>query len=75
MTFCNTLEEQATFDRFSDLMAKMMIKHGPSVLRHRKEQLIEAIRSSVEITAKPSTEEVSKRMNAYHRTVNSCRKQ
>ena len=29
----NTLEEKAAFDRFSDQMAKMMIKHGPSVLK------------------------------------------
>ena len=45
----NTLEEKAAFDRFSDLMAKLMVKHGPSVLKRRKERLIEAIRSSVDI--------------------------
>ena len=71
----NTLEEKAAFDRFSDLMAKMMIKHGPSLLKRRKERLIEAIRSSIEITTKPSTEEAARRMNAYHRAVNSCIKQ
>ena len=71
----NTLEEKAAFDRFSDQMAKMMIKHGPSVLKRRKEQLIEAIRSSIEITTKPSTEEAARWMNAYHRAVNSCIKQ
>ena len=71
----NTLEEKAAFDRFSDLMAKMMIKQGSSVLKRRKERLIEAIRSSIEITTKPSTEEVFRRMNAYHRAGNSCKKQ
>ena len=74
MILSNTLEDKAAFDRFSDLMAKMMIKHGPMVLKRRKERLIEAIRSSVEIAAKPSTEDISRRMNAYHRAVNSCRK-
>ncbi len=74
MILSNTLEEKAAFDRFSDLMAKMMIKHGPMVLKRRKERLIEAIRSSVEITARPSTEEISRRMNAYHRAGSSCRK-
>ena len=29
MTPSNTLEEKAAFDRFSDLMAKLMVKHGP----------------------------------------------
>ena len=71
----NTLEEKAAFDRFSDLMAKMMIRHGPSVLKRRKERLIETIRSSIEITTKPSIEEAARRMNAYHRAVISCIKQ
>ena len=53
MTPSNTLEEKAAFDRFSDLMAKLMVKHGPSVLRRRKERLIEAIRSSVDIKPGP----------------------
>jgi len=74
MILFNSLEEKAAFDRFSDLMAKMMIKHGPVVLKRRKERLIEALRSSVEITAKPSTEGISRRMNAYYREGNISRK-
>ena len=66
MTPSNTLEEKAAFDRFSDLMAKLMVKHGPSVLRRRKERLIEAIRSSVDISPGIPPEEVSRRLNAYH---------
>lgn len=68
------LEEKAAFDRFSDLMAKLMVKHGPSVLRRRKERLIEAIRSSVDINPGIPPEEVSRRLNAYHNTIDRCRK-
>ena len=75
MTPSNTLEEKAAFDRFSDLMAKLMVKHGPSVLRRRKERLIEAIRSSVDINPGISPEEVSQRLNAYHNTIDRCRRQ
>ena len=71
----NTLEEKAAFDRFSDLMAKLMVKHGPSVLRRRKERLIEAIRSSVDINPGIPPEEVSRRLNAYHNTIDRCRRQ
>ena len=75
MTPSNTLEEKAAFDRFSDLMAKLMVKHGPSVLRRRKERLIEAILSSVDISPGLPPEEVSRRLNAYHNTIDRCRKQ
>ena len=75
MTPSNTLEEKAAFDRFSDLMAKLMVKHGPSILRRRKERLIEAIRSSVDISPGIPPEEVSQRLNAYHNTIDRCRKQ
>ena len=71
----DTLEEKAAFDRFSDLMAKLMIKYGPSVLKRRKERLIEAIRSSVDITPGIKPEDVSRRLNAYHNTVDRCRRQ
>ena len=74
MTPSNTLEEKATFDRFSDLMAKLMVKHGPSVLRRRKERLIEAIRSSVDISLGIPPEELSRRLNAYHNTIDRCRR-
>ena len=63
MTPSNTLEEKAAFDRFSDLMAKLMVKHGPS------------IRSSVDINPGIPPEEVSRRLNAYHNTIDRCRKQ
>ena len=75
MTPSNTLEEKAAFGRFSDLMAKLMVKHGPSILRRRKERLIEAIRSSVDINPGIPPEEVSRRLNAYHNTIDRCRKQ
>lgn len=75
MTPSNTLEEKAAFDRFSDLMAKLMVKHGSSVLKRRKERLIEAIRSSVDISSGIPPEEASRRLNAYHNTIDRCRKQ
>ena len=75
ITPSNTLEEKAAFNRFSDLMAKLMVKHGPSVLRRRKERLIEAIRSSVDISPGIPPEEVSRRLNAYHNTIDRCRTQ
>jgi len=71
----DTLEEKAAFDRFSDLMAKLMVKHGPSVLKRRKERMIEAIRSSVYISPGISPEEVARRLNAYHNTIGRCRRQ
>ena len=75
MTTSNTLEEKAAFDRFSDLMAKLMVKHGPSVLKRRKERLIEAIRSSIDINPGIPPEEFSRRLNAYHNTIDRCRRQ
>ena len=63
----DTLEEKAAFDRFSDLMAKLMVKHGPSVLKRRKERLIEAIRSSVDISPGIPPEEVSRLLEYYIR--------
>ncbi|MBR4395065.1 MAG: hypothetical protein IKT01_01550, partial [Eubacteriaceae bacterium] len=71
----NTLEEKVAFDRFSDLMAKLMVKYGPSVLKRRKERLIEAIRSSVDINPGIQPEEVTRRLNAYHNTIDRCRRQ
>ena len=71
----NTLEEKAAFDRFSDLMAKLMVKHGPAVLKRRKERLIEAIRSSVEFTPGILPEDVSWRLNAYNNTIDRFRRQ
>ena len=71
----NTLEEKAAFDRFSDLMAKLMVRYGPSVLKRRKERLIETIRSSVDITQGILPEDVSRRLNAYQNTIDRCRRQ
>ncbi len=75
MITSNTLEEKAAFDRFSDLMAKLMVKHGPSVLRRRKERPIEAISYSVDISPGIQPEEVTRRLNAYHNTIDCCRRQ
>ena len=75
MITSNTLEEKAAFDRFTDLMAKLMVKHGPAVLKRRKERLIEAIRSSVDISPGISPEEVSRRLNAYYNTIDRCKRQ
>ena len=75
MILSNTLEEKAAFDRFSDLVAKLMVKYGPPVLKRRKERLIEAIRSSVYISPGIPLEEVSRRLNAYHNTIDRCRRQ
>jgi len=75
MTLSNKLEERVAFDRFSDLMAKLMVKHGPSVLMRRKERLIEAIRFSVDINTGIPPEEVSRRLNAYRNTIDRYRRQ
>lgn len=75
MIHSNTLEEKEAFDRFSDLMAKLMVKHGPAVLKRRKERLIEAICSSVEITPGVLPEDVSRRLNAYQNTIDRFRRQ
>lgn len=66
MTFCNTLEEQATFDRFSDLMAKMMIKYGPDLLKQKKEELEKIMLSSIDISPVLSTEALYRRFKAYY---------
>ena len=74
MILSNTLEEKAAFDRFSDLMAKLMVKHGPAVLKRRKERLIEAIRSSVDIVPAESSADASRRLQAYHNAADKYRK-
>ena len=71
----NTLEEKVAFDRFSDLMAKLMVKHGPAVLKRRKERLIETIRSSVDINPGIRPQDVSRRLNAYHNSIDRCKRQ
>ena len=71
----NTLEEKVAFDRFSDLMAKLIVKHGPAVLKRRKERLIEAIRSSIDINPGIQPQDVSRRLNAYHNSIDRCKRQ
>ena len=71
----DTLEEKAAFDRFSDLIAKLMIKYGPDVLKRRKEQMLEAILSSMDFTMEQSPKEVIRRITAYHKAVENGRKQ
>ena len=61
--------EAAAFDRFVDLMAKLMIKYGPTVLKKRKEKLIEAICASMETVSPISAQTVLKRLEAYHNAV------
>jgi len=36
--------EKAAFDVFTDMMAKMMIKHGPKVLQKQREQVLDEMR-------------------------------
>ena len=71
----DTLEEKVAFDRFSDLMAKLMVKYGPDVLKRRKEQLLEAILSSIDFAMKQSPKETLSRITAYHKAVENSRKQ
>ena len=66
MTFSNTLEEQAAFDRFSDLMAKMKIKYGPDLLKRKKEELEKILLSSIDISPVLSTEALYCRLKAYY---------
>ncbi len=68
----NALKENAAFDRFSDLMAKLMIKHGPAVLKQRQDRLMEAIWSSAEFTPYQSSEKVIQRLKAYHHAAVGC---
>ena len=67
--------EAAAFDRFADLMAKLMIKHGPAVLKRRKEKLIEAICASMETVSPISTQTVLKRLEAYHKAAVGIKRQ
>ena len=62
----DTLEEKAAFDRFSDLMAKLMIKYGPDLLKRKKEELEKILLSSIDISPVLSTEALYRRLKAYH---------
>ena len=75
----DTLEEKAAFDRFSDLMAKLMIKYGPDLLKRKKEELQKLILSSVDISPKFSVERFNRRLKAYQscayqKDIENCRK-
>ena len=58
-------------DRFSGLMAKLMVKYGPDVLKRRKVQLLEAMLSSIDYTMKQSPKETLSRITAMLRSM-SC---
>lgn len=62
----DTLEEKAAFDRFSDLMAKLMIKYGPYLPKRKKEELEKILLSSIDISPVLSTEALYRRLKAYH---------
>ena len=62
----DTLEEKATFERFSDLMVKLMIKYGPDLLKRKKEELEKILLSSIDISPVLSTEALYRRLKAYH---------
>ena len=66
------LSEEAAFERFTDLMAKLMVKYGPDVLRQRREELMRAIQDSVEITPVMSPETLLSRLKAYQSKVDSA---
>ena len=61
----DTLEEKVAFDRFSDLMAKLMIKYGPDLLKRKKEELEKILLSSIDISPVLSTEALYRRLKAY----------
>ena len=61
-----TLEEKAAFNRFTDLMAKLMIKYGPDLLKRKKEELEKILLSSIDISPVLSTEALYRRLKAYH---------
>lgn len=62
----DTPEEKAAFDRFSDLMAKLMIKYGPDLLKRKKEELEKILLSSIDISPVLSTEALYRRLKTYH---------
>ena len=62
----DTLEEKAAFDRFSGLMAKLMIKYGPDLLKQKKKELEKILLSSIDISPILSTEALYRRLKAYH---------
>ena len=62
----DTMEEKAAFDRFSDLMAKLMIKYGPDLLKRKKEELEKILLSSIDISPVLSTEALYRRLKAYY---------
>ena len=66
------LSEEAAFGRFTDLMARLMVKYGPDVLKREREELRKAILDSVEITSTMQPESVLMRLQAYQTKVDSA---
>ena len=62
-------EEKVPFDRFSDLMAKLMVKYSPDLLKRKKEELEKILLSSIDISPVLSTEAIYRRLKAYHSCV------
>ena len=67
-------EEVAAFDRFSDLMAKLMIKHGPAVLKKKHDRIAELLLSSVDIAPGDVSETMLDRLQAYRKASDQYRK-
>ena len=65
------LSEEAAFDRFTDLMAKLMVKYGPEVLKRERGELRKAILDSVDLTSTVPPELVLMRLQAYQTKVDS----
>ena len=70
----NNPEEIAAFDRFSDLMARLMIKHGPAVLKKKHDRIAELLLSSEEIAPEDVSEMMLDRLKAYQKASDQYRK-
>ena len=65
------LSEEAAFNRFTDLVAKLMVKYGPDVLKRKREDLRKAMLDSVDITSTMPPEKILMRLQAYQTKVDS----
>lgn len=65
------LSEEAAFERFTDLIARLMVKYGPGVLKREREELRKAILDSVEIPSTMPPEKILMRLQAYQTKVDS----
>ena len=62
----NKTEEAAAFGRFTDLMAKLMVKYGPAVLKKRQEDILKEMIENLNFRGTSSDEALRRRLNAYH---------